>query len=269
MGVLNVTPDSFSDGGAFLDHAAAITQARALIAAGADIIDIGGESTRPGADPVSVDEECARVVPVIEALVALGGPPVSVDTMKAPVAQAALAAGARIVNDVSAGGFDPEMLAVVAAAGAGYVAMHMQGEPRTMQDAPAYDDVVVEVGARLRSRVDAAIRAGIDRDAICADPGIGFGKTTAHNVELLQHLPRLREIAGIPLLVGTSRKRFLGTLARPSAPLDVTERAEATTASVVWCFAHGVAVVRVHDVAAAVAARRTWMRAQLQQSGKR
>ena len=269
MGILNVTPDSFSDGGAFFDPDAAVAQARHMVAQGADIIDIGGESTRPGADPVSADEECARVVPVIAALATEGGPIISIDTMKASVATAALAAGASIVNDVSAGGFDPAMLAVVAASGAGYVAMHMQGEPRTMQAAPTYTDVVADVGAELRARVATAMVAGIAPAALCADPGIGFGKTTAHNVELLAHLAELREMAGIPLLLGTSRKRFLGTLSRPSAPLDVTERAEATTASVVWCLAHGAAVVRVHDVAAAVAARRTWMRAQLQQSGKR
>ena len=261
MGIVNVTPDSFSDGGSFVEVESAVAHGLALAAAGADILDIGGESTRPGAEPVSVDEECARVVPVIAALVAAGAPPVSVDTMKAPVAQAALDAGAVIVNDVSGGSHDPTMVSVVAGADAAYVAMHMQGEPRTMQDNPHYDDVVADVAAALGAALEAAVAAGVRRSGLCADPGIGFGKTTAHNVALLRDLDRLRDRLEIPLLIGTSRKRFLGTLARPSAPLDVADRGEATTASLVWSFHRGAAVVRVHDVAGAVCARRWWMRA--------
>ena len=202
MGVVNVTPDSFSDGGLFLAPDAAIMHGRALAAAGAAVLDVGGESTRPGADPVDADEETRRVLPVVRALVAEGTARVSIDTTKAAVARAALDAGATIVNDVSAGTADPEMLATIAEYRAGFVAMHMQGTPRTMQHDPVYTDVVREVGEYLRARVDAAIAVGIARDGILVDPGIGFGKTLAHNVALLRALPRVAAHAGAPLLVG-------------------------------------------------------------------
>ena len=191
MGVVNVTPDSFSDGGRYLDGAAAVAHGLELVAAGAGVLDVGGESTRPGADPVPEAEELRRVVPVVERLAAESGVPVSIDTTKASVASAALAAGARIVNDVSAGRADPEILAVTARAGAGYLAMHMLGEPRTMQDSPRYVDVVAEVGDFLVERLAVARAAGIPTAALAADPGIGFGKTVAHNLELLARLPAL------------------------------------------------------------------------------
>jgi dihydropteroate synthase len=253
MGVVNVTPDSFSDGGLFFDHDAAIAHARALVADGADIVDVGGESTRPGAAPVAEADELARVVPVVRRLASEPGVVVSIDTTKSGVAAAALDAGATIVNDVTAGNGDPAMLATVAAAGAGFVAMHMQGEPRTMQADPAYHDVVAEVGQFLGARVGAARAAGIRADRIWADPGIGFGKTVAHNLALLAHLPDLAAVAGAPLVVGTSRKSFLGTLLDGAA---VDERDDATLATVVWSFDHGAAMVRVHDVRSAVRAAR-------------
>ncbi len=251
MGVVNVTPDSFSDGDRFVAPEAAIAHGRDLAAAGAAVLDIGGESTRPGADPVDAPTELARVLPVIEALVAETTVPVSVDTTKAAVAEPALAAGATIVNDVSAGRADPELLGVVARAGAGYVAMHMQGEPRTMQRAPRYDDVVREVTAFLRERLDAARAAGIADDALMADPGIGFGKTIDHNLELLASLPELIAGVGVPVLVGTSRKSFLGRIVDEDDP---AARDDATLATVVWSLERGASMVRVHDVRGAVQA---------------
>jgi dihydropteroate synthase len=251
MGVVNVTPDSFSDGGRYLDPDAAIAHGLDLEAAGAAILDVGGESTRPGAVAVAADEEERRVVPVIRALVEQTSVPVSVDTTKAVVAAAALAAGARIVNDVSGGVADPDILDVVAASGAGFVAMHMRGTPRTMQNDPRYDDVVAEVGAHLRTRVEAAVAAGVARSAILVDPGIGFGKTVDHNLGLLRALPSIAATAGVPLLVGTSRKSFLGKLLGGLPP---EERDDATLATSVWAFEHGAAVVRVHDVASSVRA---------------
>jgi len=251
MGIVNVTPDSFSDGGRWLDPEAAIAHGLELAAEGADILDIGGESTRPGADPVSEDEERRRVLPVIAALAERTTAPISVDTMKAGVAAAALDAGATIVNDVTAGRGDPAMLATVAARRAGIVLMHMQGEPRTMQANPHYGDVVAEVTDFLRERVAGAEAAGITRDKIMADPGIGFGKTIEHNVALLARLPELVEgLDGVPVLVGTSRKTFLG---RISGAVNDTpdERDDATLASVVWAFERGASTVRVHDVHAA------------------
>jgi dihydropteroate synthase len=246
MGIVNVTPDSFSDGGRFLDADAAIAHARGLAGAGAAILDIGGESTRPGADPVDAYEEIRRVVPVIEALVADSAVPVSVDTTKAVVAAAALAAGAAMVNDVSGGTADDEMLAVVADANAAFVAMHMRGNPRTMQRETEYADVVGEVGDALRGRVTRAIEAGVNERAILADPGIGFAKNAEQNVALLRALPELGARAGVPLLVGTSRKSFLGRLL---GDLNA-ERDDATLATTIWNFMLGAAVVRVHDVAA-------------------
>ncbi len=244
MGVVNVTPDSFSDGGRFLDADAAIEHGLALARAGAAILDVGGESTRPGAQPVDADEELRRVEPVLRALVAHAGVPVSIDTTKAVVARAALDAGATIVNDVSGGTYDREMLRVVAEADAAFVAMHIRGTPRTMQDEARYDDVVGEVGGELRVRVQRAIAAGVDARAILADPGIGFAKTAEHNVALLRALPTVAERAGAPLVVGTSRKSFLGRILGDME----RDRDDATLATTVWSFLHGAAVVRVHDV---------------------
>jgi dihydropteroate synthase len=245
MGVVNVTPDSFSDGGTYLDAGAAIAHGLALAAAGAAVIDVGGESTRPGADPVDADEELRRVLPVVRALVEQVHVPVSIDTTKSVVARAALDAGARMVNDVSGGTADPEMLRVVAGANAGYIAMHMRGTPRTMRDLANYTDVVAEVGSELRVRVDRAVEAGIDARSVLADPGIGFAKTADHNLALLRALPELTVRVGVPLVVGTSRKSFLGAVVGD----DRGGRDDATLATTVWCFEQGVAMVRVHDVA--------------------
>jgi dihydropteroate synthase len=248
MGIVNVTPDSFSDGGRYLDVDAAVAHGLALTAAGADLLDVGGESTRPGAAPVDEGEERRRVVPVVEALAARAGVPVSVDTTKPTVAAAALDAGAVIVNDVSAGRLHPAILEVVADRGAGYVAMHMRGEPRTMQDDPRYDDVVGEVGDFLLDRLEAARAAGIGDAALTADPGIGFGKTTAHNLTLLARLDELAARVDVPLVVGPSRKRFLGALladvARGEPAPD--QRDVGTLATVVWALERGARVVRVH-----------------------
>lgn len=249
MGVVNVTPDSFSDGGRYQEFDAAIAHGLALAEAGAAVIDVGGESTRPGASPVPPDLEAARILPVVGALVADCRVPVSIDTTKATVAAAALQAGASIVNDVSAGGRDPEMLQVVADAGAGFVAMHMIGEPRTMQDDPRYDDVVDEVGAFLVERIEAARAAGIADESIMVDPGIGFGKTVAHNLTLLAELPRLVARVGLPVLLGTSRKWFIGRLLGIDRP---EERDEGTLATVVWALDRGARMVRVHDVRSSV-----------------
>ncbi len=249
MGIVNVTPDSFSDGGLYLDHADALRHGLALAAAGAAILDVGGESTRPGAGAVDDAEELRRVVPVVRDLARVTAVPISVDTTKASVAAAALEAGATIVNDVSAGIADPEMLGVVAAAGAGYVAMHMLGTPRTMQDDPRYGDVVREVGGFLRGRVEAARSAGVRADAILVDPGIGFGKTLRHNLELLAAIPEIASAAGAPVLVGASRKSFLGAIL---GGLPAEDREEATLATTAWAFENGAAAVRVHDVESSV-----------------
>ncbi len=245
MGILNVTPDSFSDGGRFLHVEAAVAHARALVGEGADILDVGGESTRPGAQPVSAEEELRRVLPVVEALRAQALPArISIDTRKAAVARAALAAGAEIVNDVSALRADPEMAGVVASAGADCCLMHMRGEPATMQDDPRYEDVVFEVRAFLQERVEFAAGAGIARERMLVDPGIGFGKTDAHNLELLR---RLRELAdlGVPVAVGTSRKGFLGRLLTGAGAGD---RLAGTIVTNVIAFERGARVFRVHDV---------------------
>jgi dihydropteroate synthase len=243
MGVLNVTPDSFSDGGRYLDPERAIAHGLALVEEGADVVDVGGESTRPGSAPVDEAEERRRVVPVIEALAP--SVRVSVDTRSAAVAEAAVAAGATLVNDVSA-----SLWPVAAEAGVGWVAMHMQGEPATMQRAPRYDDVVAEVGAFLRERAARARAAGVDE--VWVDPGIGFGKTLEHNLALLRGLDRL-VADGVPVVVGTSRKRSLGQLTG-DAPVD--DRLEASVATAVWCVEQGAAMVRVHDVAPTVRALR-------------
>lgn len=249
MGVVNVTPDSFSDGGRFFEPETAIAHGRALVAAGADLLDIGGESTRPGAEPVAADEELRRVIPVVEALASDGAVPISIDTSKAVVAEAAVAAGATIVNDVTAGVGDADLFGVVAANGAGLIVMHMQGEPRTMQRAPHYDDVAREVVEFLAQRLEAARAAGVASDALLADPGIGFGKTAVHNVELLARLSVVVAALQVPVVVGTSRKSFLAKL---TGDTDPAHRDDATLATTVWSFSQDARVVRVHDVATSV-----------------
>ncbi len=259
MGVVNVTPDSFSDGGAFAtvagtDHEAAIAHGLALWNGGADIVDVGGESTRPGAAAVSLDEEISRVVPVVAGLTA-AGVIVSVDTSKPEVASAALAAGAHVINDVTAFGH-PDMAQVCAERGAGVVLMHMQGSPGTMQDNPTYGDVVGEVGDYLMGRATAALSAGISPERICLDPGIGFGKTLEHNLELLARLGELVG-RGFPVLVGASRKRVLGAILEEAGiRTEAIERDPATAATVALAVAAGVAAVRVHDVKSAVQSAR-------------
>ncbi|MDQ3090259.1 MAG: dihydropteroate synthase [Actinomycetota bacterium] len=247
MGVVNVTPDSFSDGGRYLRHADAIAHGRDLVAQGAGILDVGGESTRPGAEPVGEDEELRRVVPVLEGLAGAGAR-LSVDTTKAAVARAALEAGAEIVNDVSALRFDPALAGVVAGAGCDVCLMHMLGEPRTMQDAPRYDDVVDDVKAFLEKRLAFAVGAGIAEERVWLDPGIGFGKTAAHNLELLRRLGELVEL-GRPVVVGTSRKSFLGRLSG-SPGREVGDRVAGTIATNVLALERGATIFRVHDVAA-------------------
>jgi dihydropteroate synthase len=244
MGVVNVTPDSFSDGGAFQDAGSAIAHARRLAAEGAQILDIGGESTRPGADPVPVEEELERVIPVIAGLAGVGAR-ISIDTMKLAVAEAAVAAGASYVNDVTAFRHDPDLAGFVAERGLDCCLMHMLGEPRTMQRDPRYGDVVADVKAFLSERMEAAMRAGVPEERIQLDPGIGFGKTLEHNLELLRRLRELTEL-GRPLVIGTSRKSFLGRI----TGRDVTERVHGTTASCVLALERGASVFRVHDVAA-------------------
>ncbi len=243
MGVVNVTPDSFSDGGLYFAPAAAVAHGGKLAEAGAEILDVGGESTRPGAEEVSVEEELRRIEPVVGGL-AGGEAAISIDTSKSAVAAAALDAGAEIVNDVTALRGDPEMAGLCADRGATVVLMHMLGTPRTMQDAPRYDDVVAEVKAFLAERMEAAAAAGIAEERIWLDPGIGFGKTVEHNLELLRRLGELRDL-GRPLVVGTSRKSFIGRVDGSSAG----ERLGGTIASSVLAAAEGADVLRVHDVA--------------------
>jgi dihydropteroate synthase len=275
MGVLNVTPDSFSDGGLFLDEQAAVLHGVELVEQGADILDIGGESTRPGAQPVGVEEELRRIVPVIEGLVAatrsLPAPPqLSIDTSKAAVAHAAIAAGATLVNDVTALRADPEMAGVLAESGADCCLMHMLGEPRTMQQDPRYGDVVDEVRTFLEERLSFAVGEGVAEERILLDPGIGFGKTVAHNLALLRRLEEIVAL-GRPVLIGTSRKSFLGVVASaqrrdtlspshthpPTEPPSLqgpsaevaAERLPGTIATNVMAFERGASVFRVHDVA--------------------
>lgn len=251
MGVLNVTPDSFSDGGEFFATEAAVKHALEMAQEGADIIDIGGESARPGAKPVPPNEEMERVLPVIERLAGAGEFLLSIDTSKSAVARAALAAGAHIINDVTGGRGDRDMFALAAETGAGLIIMHMQGTPETMQLKPSYDDVVREVAEFFRQQFVEAVRSGIDPICIAFDPGIGFGKTVAHNLELLAHLPRLR-VENRPLVVGVSRKSFLGKIA--GLPPD---RTSATIALTSLLRERGAQVLRVHDVAANANALRT------------
>jgi dihydropteroate synthase len=274
MGIVNVTPDSFSDGGLFLDAEAAVAHGRELVSQGADILDIGGESTRPGAEPVGEEEELRRVVPVIESL-SEGDTQISIDTSKAAVARAALAAGATLVNDVSAFRHDSEMAEVVAESGVECCLMHMLGEPRTMQRAggPQYRDVVDDVKSFLEERLRFAVHAGVAEERVLLDPGIGFGKTVGHNLQLLRRLHELTAL-GRPLVVGTSRKSFLGRLIadagvgrKPAGvgegsaegagrlaeaanrPADIAERLPGTIATSVIAYQQGATVFRVHDVA--------------------
>lgn len=253
MGILNVTPDSFSDGGQWVDVDAAVAHGQRLVAAGADVLDVGGESTRPGAIPVSLEEELRRVIPVIERLAGAVPVPISVDTMKGEVARQALAAGAKIVNDVSAGTNDPSLLRVCAASDCGVILMHMQGTPQTMQSEPRYGDVVSEVRQFLRERVEAAVRAGISRERIVVDPGIGFGKTAEHNLSLLRQIGELRS-DGRPVLVGHSRKRFLFKL----LGRETDERLAGTIGVSIGLAEQGVDLLRVHDVGAVRDALRAW-----------
>jgi dihydropteroate synthase len=255
MGILNVTPDSFYDGGRLFDTETAVSQGLSMIQDGADILDIGGESSRPGSEPITPLREQSRVLPVIEQLRARTDTPISVDTTKAAVAESALQRGATMINDTSAMRFDPDMVHVVAEYGAKIVLMHMKGTPRTMQDAPEYSDVVHEVRDFLLERAATAEAAGIPRDCIILDPGIGFGKTLEHNLLLLRHLPVLCS-AGYTVLIGVSRKSFLGKL----LDLPAEERLEGTIAANTVAILHGAEIIRVHDVkegrrAADVAAR--------------
>ncbi|TWE09950.1 dihydropteroate synthase [Rudaeicoccus suwonensis] len=254
MGVVNVTPDSFSDGGRFFDANAAISHGRELLDHGADIVDVGGESTRPGAARPSVDEELRRVIPVVHGLAAAGAW-VSIDTMRAPVARAAVEAGARIVNDVSGGLADPQMADVVARTGVGFVAMHWRGHSHDMQTRAVYDDVVADVCRELSARVDALLAAGVPREAIAVDPGLGFAKTAEQNWALLQHLEDVKAL-GLPVLVGASRKSFLARVGRAddATVVPADQRDSATAAISVVLAQAGVWAVRVHDVFSTVVA---------------
>jgi dihydropteroate synthase len=256
MGVINVTPDSFSDGGRFGDFGAALAQARRLIADGADMLDIGGESTRPGAQPVSEADEIARVVPLIRAIRAESAIPISIDTMKPGVARAAVAAGASMWNDVTALRHAPDSVAVAAELGCDVVLMHMLGEPRTMQAQAHYDDVVGEVATFLATRAEAAIAAGVAREQIWLDPGVGFGKhMIRHNLPLLAGLEAIVAL-GFPVLLGVSRKAFIGALDGRQDPAD--ERLGGSIAGALWSVQAGVAALRVHDVRETVQALRVW-----------
>jgi dihydropteroate synthase len=251
MGVVNVTPDSFSDGGRYLDAARAIEHGLALVEQGADILDVGGESTRPGATTVSEAEELRRVLPVIQPLAARVRIPISIDTQKPAVARAALAAGANIVNDIAANRNDDTMGRVVAEAGAGYVCMHMQGTPRTMQEEPRYDDVVGEVAGFFAGQLQRLARCGVSAEQVVLDVGIGFGKTPEHNLQLLAGLERFTK-CGRPLLLGVSRKSFIGKL----LGAEVNQRLPASLACCALAVAAGVKIFRAHDVAETVQAVR-------------
>lgn len=245
MGILNVTPDSFSDGGKYRAFERAVAHGLELAEEGADILDIGGESTRPGSEPVSGEEELARVIPVVKELARKIAIPISVDTTRAETAEKALESGASIINDISALRFDPRMVGVVESSGCSVVLMHMTGTPRNMQDSPQYEDVVGEVLEFLRERVSFSLAAGIPRKRILIDPGIGFGKTLEHNIALLRNIGRFHE-TGCPVLVGASRKGMIGKLT--GAPVE--ERDWGTAAITSWCVTQGVEVQRVHAVKA-------------------
>lgn len=246
MGVLNVTPDSFSDGGAYLEVDSAIIHARTMVTEGATILDIGGESSRPGAEPVPIDVELDRVLPVIRALKSEQlNVPISIDTTKAVVAQEALEAGAHIINDITALQGDSAMADVAVEMEAGVILMHMKGTPRTMQQTPYYEDVVKEIYDNLEEWIDRAVDKGIEANRIIIDPGIGFGKTTEQNIQILKKLSVFKQL-NRPILIGTSRKSFIGNL----LDVPVTERVEGTIATVCWSIVQGVDIVRVHDVKA-------------------
>jgi len=255
MGILNVTPDSFSDGGQFFTLDSAVARAEQMIAEGADIIDVGGESTRPGGEPVSIEEEIERVVPVIEALAVRTGTPLSVDTTKSEVARAALDAGAAIVNDISALRFDFYVADAVARAGAGLVLMHSRGTPATMHRLPPVADIMEEVTHSLRASINMAERRGVKRDSIVIDPGIGFGKSQEQNLELIAKLDQLIDaFPDYPLLIGTSRKSFIGRILSDEngTPAPAEDRLHGTMATITAAILHGTHIVRVHDVKAAV-----------------
>jgi len=261
MGVVNVTPDSFSDGGDFLDHANAIAQGTTLMDAGAAILDVGGESTRPGADPVSPEEEIRRVVPVVRHF-AERGAVVSIDTRHAAVMAAALEAGAAVINDITGLTGDPESLGVAVRSSAPVVLMHMRGEPRTMQQAPEYMDVATDVYEYLAGRVTACLNAGVRLENLCVDPGIGFGKTVSHNLELLRHTAMFHGI-GVPVLIGLSRKGFIGALSRQEPPKD---RLAGSLAGALASMGQGAQIIRVHDVAETYQARALWLALEEQAS---
>jgi dihydropteroate synthase len=243
MGILNVTPDSFSDGGRFIDPDVAAAAGVRMVEDGADLLDVGGESTRPGSEPVPIPEEIDRVVPVVKRLSAETDVPISVDTRKREVAEAAIDAGASIVNDVSAGTFDPAMFELVRDSGAGMILMHMRGTPSTMQQLTDYEDVVGEVKAFLAGRIEAAVQAGIERKRLAVDPGLGFAKTFEQSVLLMHEVSAFCEL-GLPVVVGPSRKSFIGRV----LDTDVDERLEGTAGAVAWLAANGAHIVRVHDV---------------------
>jgi len=243
MGILNVTPDSFSDGGLYRDIEAAIERGAQMVADGADVVDVGGESSRPGAEPVVLEEELSRVIPVIQALVERAGVPVSIDTYKPEVARAALDAGASIINDIT-GLADADMKALAAERKVPAVIMHMQGTPRTMQENPVYEDLISDIMLFFRERVGEAVEAGLPQEFLIIDPGIGFGKTVEHNLEVIRKLGDFKSL-GLPILIGTSRKAFIGKVL---GGLDPTERLEGTAATVALSIGGGANIVRVHDV---------------------
>ncbi len=243
MGIVNVTPDSFSDGGKYLDSGRAVDQGLALVEQGADLLDIGGESTRPYSDPVALEEELRRVIPVVERLVGETDCPLSIDTSKAAVARAAIDAGAEIINDVTGLSGDLEMLPLAVETGAGVCVMHMQGTPQTMQDTPTYENVAADIHRYLRERRDALLEAGIERERICLDPGIGFGKTHEQNLDLMEACETFHDL-GSPLLVGHSRKGFLGKILGNSE----ADSASATVGAALALARQGVQIIRVHDV---------------------
>ena len=247
MGVINVTPDSFSDGGLFFDRDRAVEHALTMVGDGVDVIDVGGESTRPYAEEVSVQEELDRVIPVIQRLSGAVGVPISIDTLKAKVAKEALAAGASIINDISALRFDPEMMAVAARAKVPVILMHMKGTPGTMQDHPTYGDLIQEIGLFLEDAMERAVEAGIDRNLILLDPGIGFGKSFDHNLKILKDLGRFQTL-GRPLLIGSSNKAFIGHILKR----EPDQRDTGTMATVAAAAMNGAHMVRVHNVAKAV-----------------
>jgi dihydropteroate synthase len=246
MGIVNATPDSFSDGGLYFDPETAVERTLKLFEDGADIVDIGGESTRPGAEAVPADEELRRVIPIIEGVRGVTDRPISIDTAKSEVARQAVDAGADMINDISAGRFDGGMYRVAAESGVPICLMHIRGTPRDMQDSPRYDDLIGEIREYLKAAVEAAVEAGVSRDSILVDPGVGFGKTARDNLELIRRLDELKELHPY-VLIGTSRKSFIGKVLN----MDVNERLEGTLATLAASINHGAQILRVHDVAAA------------------